>query len=465
MEIYTEADVGNFFECVNRMADLYVSYRKRYVIMDKGSIFIPKVKTDGKVSTLPLSNRTICGHLNKNFSICVFAGEKSSKFICFDVDDGGIPVVKKILEAIEEIGIGNEYVHVSYSGGKGYHVEIFFDGLVYTDCLKSFYDMVCIKASLDVKKVEFRPTFKQSIKLPLSVHYKTGNECLFLNKETWTPMYGMEYLLTIKQFSSAEFNEIAYALPLKGTIPNFEEVQSMECKLLTSDGVCRLEGNGYPMLTRVGECNSTMLAIAVHNRYRGLEREEAEKELTRWFESQDQSFITDPLNEMYSKIAGMVKWVYDDRFKLKNDKPVFVTKRDMDYCLKAAEKSERKILFLTLLFQKKYTRLKMSYEKIAEYIGNPRITVARAVERLQKNGVIYVSKGKTALTDGGYKAESNNYRLNGYAQSDEGAIFKVEKITPENFLSIYHQCVVLSVGESDAKKHFTKKEMQKINEL
>jgi hypothetical protein len=462
---FDRIDTNKFFECANRMIDLYISYRQRFVIMEKGAIFIPKIRKGGKEITMPLTNRIVCGHLNRNFAIGVFAGEYSSKFICFDVDEGGIEMVRKIVGIIDDLGISSDYIHVSSSGGKGYHIEIFFDDLVYTNKLRTFYDMVCIKGSLDPRKIEFRPTFKQSIKLPLSKHCKTGKECLFLNKETWEPCYGMEYLLTIKRFHSGVFNEIVDSLPLsemKGDIPDLREANKEEYRLLNPDGVVRLEGDGYPMLTKQGECNSTMLAIVVHNRYRGLNKEESEKELTEWLAKQDEAYITDSEFEMQAKIRGMIRWAYSDKFVINKSVPFVVTKEEMQFCLSAKEKSERKILFLILLFQKKYSKLRMSYEAIAGYTGNSRIAVLHAVDRLFDKGNIFVAKEKPILKDGSFVAKCNSYKLNHLPEREGEKILEVDEVSKENFLSLYHDCVIKTAGKENEHKYFSKKELDKL---
>lgn len=163
----------------NALADLYVTYRKRFNMMiPDGTIFMPKCK--GK--PLPLKNTHLASHVRQKYAVAIFAGKYSSKFMCLDVDTPDKALVQNILEALTELGIQEDMLHVSNSGGKGFHIDLFFDSLMYTEDLKTLYNH--LGAMMDLSKVEFRPTYKQSIKLPLSVHCKTGNVCWYLDKHT-----------------------------------------------------------------------------------------------------------------------------------------------------------------------------------------------------------------------------------------------------------------------------------------
>ena len=128
----------------------------------------------------------------------VFAGKWGSKFLCFDVDDGSKESVATIIHELVKLGLNRNQIHVSFSGRKGYHVEIFFEGIVSTDRLHLLYQHVIQNGDLDPHKVEFRPTHTSAIKLPLSVHAKTGNVCWFVDRNTFEPVENTDYLLQIQ---------------------------------------------------------------------------------------------------------------------------------------------------------------------------------------------------------------------------------------------------------------------------
>lgn len=165
-----------------KMSSLYVSYRKRFVLSIPGaSMFTPKRK-NGEFTAL--TDHMLTNHLLQKYAVAIYSGESASKFLCFDVDDGSADTVHTIIDRLAALGIPQDKIYVSFSGGKGYHVELFFDRLVYTSQLYALYGMVIEQAKLNPRKVEFRPTYGNAIKLPLSIHGKTGNVCWFVEPET-----------------------------------------------------------------------------------------------------------------------------------------------------------------------------------------------------------------------------------------------------------------------------------------
>lgn len=81
------------YRLTSRLAGLYVSYRGKYTVSAKnGRTYI--VKRNGEY--VRLTNKTICGHLSRYYAIGVFAGPQASKFLCFDIDEGGIEVARRL---------------------------------------------------------------------------------------------------------------------------------------------------------------------------------------------------------------------------------------------------------------------------------------------------------------------------------------------------------------------------------
>lgn len=217
----------DFFAVADRLCDLYITYRRRYVVMQAAPeleagyrIYMPK-SSSGPVK---LTNRAVCRHLNRQIAISVFAGAYSSKFICFDVDYPDLFEVKKLIEILNGYGVSRDLIYVSTSGGKGYHVEIFFDGLVYTEQLRKFYDCVCVDGNFDPHKIEFRPTNGQAIKLPLSVHFKTGRVCWYLDRDTLQPIEDPAY---VDRYGFQELHGFLSDQPLKNAEMQMEDDYGM----------------------------------------------------------------------------------------------------------------------------------------------------------------------------------------------------------------------------------------------
>ena len=173
-----------------------MAYRKRYVLcLSGGRTVIPKRK-EGLYS--PLTDGVLRSHLEHRYAVAVFAGEFSSRFLCFDVDDGRKETVRAVTGALKEMGFPHGGIYISLSGGKGHHIELFFDRLVRTEKLRRIYQRVLELTKLTAQQVEFRPTNGNAIKLPLSVHARTGNICWFVDQDTLVPIERYDYLLEIE---------------------------------------------------------------------------------------------------------------------------------------------------------------------------------------------------------------------------------------------------------------------------
>lgn len=106
------------------------------------------------------------------------------------------------------MGIPTRKIYGSFSGSKGYHVELFFGDTIKTDILFNLYRYIIEECCLDQKKVEFRPTDKAAIKLPLSVHPRTGKVCWFIEISSMEESCEPDYLLSIEPLDSREMQKL-----------------------------------------------------------------------------------------------------------------------------------------------------------------------------------------------------------------------------------------------------------------
>ena len=108
---------------------------------------------------------------------------------------------------LRSLGLPRDKAYVSFSGRKGYHVEVFFDRIVDLGSLFNLYCHVIKGGALNPEKVEFRPTPTMAIKLPLSVHGKTGNVCWFVDQATLKPIEDAAYIAGIEPVHVADVIE------------------------------------------------------------------------------------------------------------------------------------------------------------------------------------------------------------------------------------------------------------------
>lgn len=462
----------DFFAIADRLCDLYITYRRRYVVMQAAPeleagyrIYMPK-SSSGPVK---LTNRVVCRHLNRKLAISVFAGAYSSKFICFDVDYPDPFEVKKLIEILTRYGVPRDLIYVSTSGGKGYHVEIFFDGLVYTEQLRKFYDCVCVDGNFDPHKIEFRPTNGQAIKLPLSVHFKTGRVCWYLDRDTLQPIEDPAYVLQIQQMAVADFEKVLEILPPRKPFDTPENETVPTRKMKRAD-LAQMEGDGYPDLLEPGHRHNTMLAIGIHNRYRGLRQERNREELLAWTARQPEDFLLQSPVALEREADDIMRWVYSEQFVVASPgkgKPTVFTADDIAYWAAQPNRICRRLMFLLVWGGKYWNCCQMSYERIGKFLGATDVSASGAVRKMVEEKQISVEHGRVRIKDGQPVRTANRYYLfspepDPIAWSCLADEFTLEPQmaapTPENFRTVYKAVLQAMVPQARLKKIMGAKE-------
>lgn len=435
-----------------------MSYKQKYVVSIVGTrsrpdgyMYIPKDK-DG--NPRPLDNQAMCMHLKRRLAVCIFAGPLSSKFICFDIDDGNAETVHAVIDGLADIGFPRDRVYVSSSGGKGYHVEVFFSRLMYTSDLRALYWTVIKKRKLNPKKVEFRPTATQAIKLPLSVHRRTRQVCWFVDPATLVPIERRDYILEIRQVDYEDTLRIIYErctnivteVQDEPPAPTYEE-RTVDDKEFES-----LRTLTYPNMTEPGTRHELMLKIAILNRYIGLGREECMAALAAWWKRQPEKLITSADKDIRDDVDNIISWVYSEKFKLSSsatEKPELIFRRsDVRLMLAQPTKTRRRLIFLILRGSLKYGFMQATQDRLADAVGITREAVARAMTDLRSDGWIRMVKPKPKRGDDGViRARPSRYyitdkamqwasatlgRLEGADESVIGLKFLTDELTVPN---------------------------------
>lgn len=384
-------------------------------------MIIPKRKGE---DYCPLTDGVLRNHLEHKYAVAVFAGERSSRFLCFDVDDGREETVGEVIGALMEMGFPRCGIHVSLSGGKGYHIEVFFNKLVRTEKLKRIYQRVLDLTELTARQVEFRPTNSNAIKLPLSVHARTGNICWFVDRDTLAPIERYDYPLEIEQVPAELVDEI---------VPN--EACEAEAQA----------GKGQD-LVREGTRHNQMRSIAVYMRQTGQTREAIQNALLAWYERQDKSLIRSDRETVLRDIEELLEWIFSSRFTVyRQDSPscIRLTRADMEQIMGAGSRSCRRVLFLLLLRSAAGQR-SISMADVARVTGISRNTASKAVRRLKEAGLLVCKSGaRLKAGDGKYFCERNQYTERRRRDCrDSGAALEIRlDDVMERFDDFYHLAI------------------------
>lgn len=201
---------ANLQQATSQINRLYITYRKE---------FLEQTKTTYITQKFNLTDAAIRQHLEGTRTLGLKLGTQGlAKFQVFDVDmkeqakDVALSIARHL---IVHYGIDKNEVHISFSGSKGYHVALFYDEVVQDITLYKLYNEVVATLGLDKSLVEFRPTSKQGVKLPLGLHKKTDNYMAFCEYDIETGVLNhlsrqesLDYFTSIQPTSLVEFKEL-----------------------------------------------------------------------------------------------------------------------------------------------------------------------------------------------------------------------------------------------------------------
>lgn len=390
--------------CIALITDLYLSERSRYVRMQRGSHpFVPKRNGE----SMSLSDNVLTSHLAGKYAIAVYASQEGSKFICFDVDDGQWVSVQAILDCLEMLGVDRNYLHVSTSGGKGYHVEMFFDDLVPIDLLYSLYDMVIQRTLLNRKKVEYRPSSHQAVKLPLSVHHKTGRICWFIDKKDGHPFEDWTYLKTIQKLPAAEVIAwIEHLKPMRLVTPSALDHFILKTNTYSSS----IPTIHLAPLRMKGMRHTATVKHAVRMRRSGISQEECLERILIWQSEQDKALYASSTKAIRRDIEEIVEWAYAVKdVRRSQETHIIITRHDMLRIFMIPKKVKRKLLFLLTVWEKAgYPSF--SHEQLAKKLDCCSKTVKAMIDELVVEGFLEQTEGKSRFVSGiGFCRSRNTY--------------------------------------------------------
>ena len=355
------SEITNTFP-VETMMERYCFYRQKYVMGTKDRIVhVPYRYT----------SRQVWEHMNGNISLCVFAGPHMTKFLTFDIDLKDECVVKGVVSTLFDLGIPEDRIYVSDSGGKGYHVDIFFTDGVYNWKARELYGLVIFMGQFDPRKVEYRPTPKQAIKLPLGIHQGTHRRCWFVDLRSMKPIKNYDYIEMTQTVDTEVLDEVLK----KGNALRFE--------MLLADVTNERVVKKRPVVSDIkidapGTRQKRTLEYALLMYRNGADEADIVAGLERWMSEQDPTMYKDPPAEVERNIRNIARWVanHGERGDVprKQDSKAPATRAriyesDMMRILEAPTKSARMLAFLITANCDMYGMSAMGTKRLCEELG------------------------------------------------------------------------------------------------
>lgn len=431
----------------------------------------------------------------------MFAGQYLTKFICFDVD---VPdkkmatwTVYRLVNTLTEIGIPLEYIYISTSGNKGYHVELYFTNPIENRHVKSLYLMVMNKSELlniDYGQVEYRPTDGQGVKIPLGVHFKSNKRCWYVDySKGLQPIINMDYILSIEKVDSQIIFDILQRendnLLDESVAEEVEEAkgyidskyQALDIykqnidESATVEAIERLERDG---LTQAGMRHNSLFKLAKYYRYLGVTREECRDMLIEWMNKQDKKFYTTKLEDCLTDINLIVQYIYDKEISMTtNQSEIEVNYSEMEQIMKLKSKNEKLVAYCMLIHSKRYSLesgvFYMSYDQIAKASGLGEKTVRRIVPTLAEHGVIdFVERNVMVKGNRGQfiTKKPNKYMVNvnvstsRHLSSDDNLIFKIA-CDDMNYAESFNNCILELFDDKQLEVLCTKNQYYEFKNL
>lgn len=423
-------------DTIKRLNDLYIIQRKKYLIQYPKQYITCQAGTarNGK-KTKPLTDWHMEKHLSGEFAIGTFGGVFKTKFITFDVDYLDKQMAKwityKIAKTLDDLEVNDYYI--SFSGNKGYHIDLFFEDLIAVEQAKKFFEHVLDESDIrqyfdDGNKVEFRPTDKQGVKLPLGKHQKSKKYCGFCIVEkglkVMTKKQSEKYLMTIQKIQSSVVHDILGevkedkiskdtfvqtedAIAQHKPLPHYEQTEEFSASM----AIDYLQ-NG---LKAKGSRHKITLLLAIYLKYTGLEQEQCKQILYDWMEQQNPNTYTTPLKDCFKDMDQIVRDTYERDYQLASTKrDLTVSFNEIDSIIHNCPEKNQKLLAYTLLIHsKRHSNEKgvffMTFEQMEKATGLVRKTLHTQIGKLAELGVMEIVERDRKVK--GEKHKPNLYRM------------------------------------------------------
>ncbi|MGG3587166.1 hypothetical protein ABEU81_32435 [Priestia megaterium] len=429
---------------IQKLNELYVMARRKYLVQFPDRYVTLDNQRNPK--HVKFNDSMLSTHLKgKGITYGVFNGGYKNKFLTFDVDCTDVTTSRwatfKLIDVlIESFNINRQDIHVSFSGSKGYHVDLFFDEPVLTDDLHRFYTHVISEVdAIPNGQIEFRPSWSQGVKLPLGVHQKTHARCWFVDNETLEPIENYDYILDIEPMTPEVISEFTLDLTVSQGVEFAEVAAATDITVNTVDSPSGLQKAVRVLeagkLTDSHTRHESTFTLARFFYSQGFDKGEAVEAIMRVLEATPKAFFsTDSTPGFWRNEAiRLVELVYERGYTFGNDdKPVTLYKSEILAILQCGPFKTKQLLYAMLVMSKRYgNTFYFSIKSAMRAIDtNSRETVQKGIERLEKSG--YIEYARKAEVD---KAKSKELGYTHYKPN----LYKLlisEPIKEEAFIEV-----------------------------
>ncbi|KRF50530.1 hypothetical protein ASG98_27185 [Bacillus sp. Soil531] len=394
---------------IKKLNGLYVMARRKYLVQFQDRYVTLDNQRNPK--HVKFNDSMLSTHLKgEGITYGVFNGGYKNKFLTFDIDCTDITTSRwatfKLIDVlIESFNINRQDIHVSFSGSKGYHVDLFFDEPVLTDDLHRFYTHVISEVdAIPNGQIEFRPSWSQGVKLPLGVHQKTRARCWFVDNEMLEPIENYDYILDIEPIKPEVISEFAMGLTVSQDAEFAEVAVATDITVNTVDSSSGLQKAFRILeagkLTDSHTRHESTFTLARFFYSQGFEQGDTVEAIMRILQATPKAYFSEDSTPEFwrNEAIRLVELVYERGYTFGNDdKPVKLYKSEILAILQCGPFKTKQLLYAMLVMSKRYgNTFYFSIRDAMRAIDtNSRETVQKGIERLKKSGYIeYVRKAE-----------------------------------------------------------------------
>lgn len=426
-----------YFKKALETLNQYITYRKKYIIQKEygyNTVFCT------------IADYNIKSHIKGIQTYGIFV-DRISKFLTFDidlkVDDKEKEqykkwVLYKVIDCLEQEGL-SDYLNISFSGNKGYHIDLIFDKPIKTDILQEYGKYIIKKYELDnitfnnqlICEVELRGCNHQGVKLPLGINRKTHKFMYYLNRELkpiTQDKFETEFKLNI--MSSEEFynlySEIREDIELNKKNIVYDKIKKADNKITDKK---ELEYDKTELdyviqndiLKSKGSRNDMIYLIALWCNTNKINKNIALEKLYNIIDNTPRELFNDSTSSewKYKECRNVVEKVYENNLVLFDCKKVGLNGSILEWIMSNCKTLKQMNIFLCHVYHCiKWGNSEgiyfLSENRICQYTGTKkRDTVINLNKQLIDLGILeIVEKGKYIdLGAGIKKGIANTYKL------------------------------------------------------
>lgn len=455
-------------EIINKF---YISYRKEYIVMNKNR----------QISTVhsTLTDRQVKQHIRQRNRLGIKFGQ-SSNLMGLDIDVLDIDVLENIYNILLNYGIPDNAILKSFSGNKGYHIDIFLDSFLDRETINKFYKIILNDTGYKSNVVELRGGSSEGYFLPFSINYKgIDNQhwgyCGIVNK------FGIMYYDVEKEIEILEglgkadtsiirdIVDINYNYIDDDIVPddpvNIEkEIDGIE--LLDIYNTCNtdvVEQIGNRKVIQASTRHNLAFVYAIALREIGLGEQEVHKQLISWHKQVKGYSST--WKEVEQDCNSIVKSVFKKqglgyKYNLPSNYKAYITKQDIEKFAAIENIAQRRIYLALTIHSNTYAtyadedgQFYMTYKQIKQALGinTMNSVILNYIQALEGLGLVEIV-ARDRIEEGQNKHKPNIYRV----------IKEVQEVQEQDIYYLSNNRITKQEVEKAIEQLFTTREFRNL---